>query len=133
MEKYTMKREMVKTSLAPQPIGPYSQAVMTEHLVFASGQVAINPSTGEFCGGDVEAQTRQVMANLASVLEAAGSSLNLVLKTTIFLKDFNDFTRVNSVYGSFFGDQPPARSTVEVSRLPKDAAIEIECIAVKKA
>ncbi len=127
-----MKRETILTKQAPLPIGPYSQAVLTDHLIFASGQVAINPSTGEFVGADIETQTRQVMQNLQAVLNAAGSSLEMVLKTTIFLKDFNDFARVNSVYGSFFGDQPPARSTVEVSRLPKDAAIEIECIALKK-
>ena len=114
---------------APKPIGPYAQAVVSGGLLFTSGQIAIDPATNDMAGTDVESQTRQVLANLAAVLEQAGSSPAKVVKTTIFLADMNDFAIVNSLYGDFFGDHKPARSTVQVSALPKAARIEIELVA----
>ena len=124
-------REVVATTSAPAAIGPYSQAVKVGNLVFCSGQIALDPKTGQLVGGgDVAAQTRQVLANLAAVLEAAGTKMAQVVKTTIFLADMNDFAVVNQVYGESFPGAPPARATVEVSRLPKDARVEIEAIAV---
>ena len=124
-------RDVVSTPAAPAAIGPYSQAVRVANLVFCSGQIALNPKTGQMVGaGDVAAETRQVLANLAAVLEAAGSRLSQVVKTTIFLVDIGDFTVVNQVYGDSFTAAPPARATVEVRRLPRDARVEIEAIAV---
>ncbi|HEX6246104.1 MAG TPA: RidA family protein [Polyangiales bacterium] len=127
-----MQRSIVSTPDAPKAIGPYSQAVRTGQLVFLSGQIPLDPKSGEMVGGaDVEAQTRQVMSNLAAVLSAAGARFEHVVKTTIFLTDLNDFTRVNQIYGAAFeGVSPPARATVQVAALPRGAKVEIEAIAV---
>jgi len=123
-------KEIIATDRAPRAIGPYSQAVRAGSVIFASGQIPIDPATGEFVAGGVAEQTEQVMRNLSAVLEAAGSSLNQIVKTTVFLADLNDFTAMNEVYGRFFGETPPARATVQAARLPRDARIEIEAIAV---
>jgi 2-iminobutanoate/2-iminopropanoate deaminase len=127
-----MQRSIVSTPDAPKAIGPYSQAVRTGQLVFLSGQIPLDPKSGEMVGGDdVEAQTRQVMSNLNAVLSAAGARFEHVVKTTIFLTDLNDFARVNQIYGaSFEGVSPPARATVQVAALPRGAKVEIEAIAV---
>lgn len=124
-----MMREVVNTNNAPAAIGPYSQAIKIGSLVFTSGQIPIDPATGEIVPGDVEAQTEQVLKNLEAVLVAAGSSLDKVVKTTLFIKDMNSFASINEVYAGFFQEAPPARSTVEVARLPKDVLIEIEAVA----
>lgn len=123
-------RERVHTGAAPQAIGPYSQAIKAGGFVFASGQIPIDPQTGEFVSGGVAEQTEQVLKNLAAVLQAAGSGLNQVVKTTVFLASMQEFGAMNEVYGRFFGEPPPARATVEAARLPKDALVEIEAIAV---
>ncbi len=123
-------KDIIATDRAPQAIGPYSQAVRAGSLVFASGQITINPATGEFVAGGIAEQTEQVLRNLSAVFEAAGLSLNQVVKTTVFLVDMDDFTVMNEVYGRFFGQQPPARATVQAARLPRDARVEIEAIAV---
>ncbi|KFZ39472.1 MULTISPECIES: RidA family protein [Thermoactinomyces] len=120
----------VQTDKAPQAIGPYSQAVETGDWIFTSGQIPLTPD-GELVAGGIEEQTRQVLENLKSVLEAAGSGLEHVVKTTIFLRDMNQFQTVNEIYGGYFKEHQPARSCVEVSRLPKDVLIEIEVIAKK--
>lgn len=120
---------IVHTDQAPAAIGPYSQAVVSDGWVFCSGQIALDPSTGEVVGGDAARQADQVMKNLARVLEAAGSSLDAVVKTTIFLADMNDFGAVNEVYAKHLGDHRPARATVAVATLPKSVDVEIECIA----
>lgn len=126
-----MKREIVHTSNAPAAIGPYSQAVKVQGgLVYTAGQIALDPSTGQIIEGDVKAQTRRVMENLKAILEAAGTNLPSVVKTTVFLKDMNEFASMNEVYGEYFKQDPPARSTVEVARLPKDVRVEIEVIAL---
>ncbi len=127
-----MKREIIATDGAPQAIGPYSQGVRAGGLVFFSGQIALDPSTGEMTGGDVAAQTERVMANIAAVLEAAGLSFGDVLKTTIFLVNLADFAVVNEIYGRRFPSAPPARSTVEVKGLPRGALVEIEVIALAR-
>jgi 2-iminobutanoate/2-iminopropanoate deaminase len=126
-----MSRAEVRTEGAPRAIGPYSQAVTTAGagLVFTAGQIGLDPETGALVSGGVEAQTRRTVENLRAVLESAGSGLAHVVKTTVFLADMNDFSKMNVVYGSFFPSLPPARSTVEVRRLPKDALVEIECVA----
>ena len=121
--------DVVATKEAPQAIGPYSQAIKAGGFVFSSGQIAIDPATGNVINGDVAAQTERVMKNLAAVLAAAGSSLNKVVKTTVFLKSMGDFATMNEVYGRHFGNHRPARSTVEVARLPKDVLVEIDVIA----
>ncbi len=126
----TMKKE-IKTQNAPAAIGPYSQAVEANGFIFASGQIAIDPSTGDLSTGGVEEQTRLVLTNLSSVLEAAGSSLQNVVKCTVFLQDMNDFAKMNAIYDEFFDTPYPARAAVEVARLPKDVKVEIEAIAVK--
>jgi 2-iminobutanoate/2-iminopropanoate deaminase len=126
-----MEREIVATDKAPAAVGPYSQAVVVGQFVFTAGQIAIDPQTGQLIRGGIVEETRQVLRNLAGVLEAAGSSLDKVVKTTVFLSDMADFQNVNRVYGEFFPAAPPARSTIEVSRLPLGALIEIEAIAVK--
>lgn len=123
------KKMEVLTSQAPAPIGPYSQAIRTGNLLFCSGQIALDPATGQIAAADVEGQTRRVMENIRAVLAAAGADFGSVVKTTIFLKSMGDFPKVNEIYGSFFGKPAPARSTVEVSRLPKDVLVEIEVIA----
>ena len=121
--------EIIKTTLAPEAIGPYSQAVTAGDLVFCSGQIPLDPATMELVGDTVAEQTEQVLKNLSEVLKAARSGLNKVAKTTVFLKDMNDFVEMNEVYAKFFGDHKPARATVEVARLPKDVMVEIECTA----
>lgn len=122
-------KQIVLTEKAPKPIGPYSQAVKTGNLLFCSGQIALEPN-GNLAATDLEGQTRQVMENMRAVLEAGGASFETVVKTTIFLKDMGDFPRVNEIYGTYFKANPPARSTIEVSRLPKDVSVEIEAIAI---
>lgn len=123
--------EVVRTEHAPKAIGPYSQAVTTQvkKWVFVSGQIPIHPETGEVVQGDIKAQTKQVLENIKAVLFASGSGLEHVLKTTVFLKEMEDFPSMNAVYATYFTSNPPARTTVEVSRLPKDVRIEIECVA----
>lgn len=123
-------KEIVATERAPRAIGPYSQAVRAGNLLFCSGQIPIDPATGEFVSGGVAEQTEQVMRNLSAVLEAAGADLNQVVKTTVFLAEMDDFTAMNEVYGRFFGANPPARATVQAARLPRDAKVEIEAMAV---
>jgi 2-iminobutanoate/2-iminopropanoate deaminase len=123
-------KETITTENAPGAIGPYSQAVKTGNMVFCSGQIPIDPATGEFISNDVAEQTRQVLKNLSAVLEAAGTDLNNVVKTTVFLADMNDFTAMNEIYAEFFSENKPARATVQAARLPRDARVEIECIAV---
>lgn len=122
--------ETVSTDNAPGAIGPYSQAVKTGNLVFCSGQIPIDPATSEFVSNDVAEQTEQVLKNLSAVLEAAGTNLDKVVKTTVFLADMNDFTAMNEVYARYFAENKPARATVQAARLPRDARVEIECIAV---
>jgi 2-iminobutanoate/2-iminopropanoate deaminase len=122
-------KEIISTPNAPAAIGPYSQAVRWNSLVFCSGQIPLDPATGQLVEGGIEAQTARVIENLRAVLEAAGASLETVLKTTIFVKDLNDFAKVNEVYARYFGTNPPARATVEAARLPRDVKVEIEAIA----
>ena len=130
---YTIEgKKIVSTERAPKAIGPYSQAIVIENLVFTAGQVGLDPATMELVEGGVEAQTRQVLTNLRHVLETADSGLNFIVKTTVFLQDMSDFARMNSVYAQFFPENPPARSTVQVAGLPKGALVEIECIALLK-
>jgi 2-iminobutanoate/2-iminopropanoate deaminase len=125
-----MAKEVVRSDRAPLPIGPYSQAIRAGGLLYLSGQIALDPATGQFLAGDIKAQTRRVLQNLAAVLEAAGSSMDRVVKTTVFLKDMNDFGAMNEEYQAMFRELPPARSTVQVARLPRDALVEIELIAL---
>lgn len=122
--------EIVSTENAPSAIGPYSQAVKTGNMVFCSGQIPIDPQTGEFVSNDIVEQTEQVFKNLTAVLEAAGTSLNKVVKTTVFLADMNDFVAMNEVYAKYFNENKPARATVQAARLPRDARVEIDCIAL---
>jgi 2-iminobutanoate/2-iminopropanoate deaminase len=123
-------RDVVATDQAPQAIGPYSQAIRAAGLIFTSGQVAIDPATQQVVPGDVSAQTERVLKNLGAILQAAGSSLEKVLRCTVFLKNMGDFGAMNEVYGRHFKQAPPARSTVEVARLPKDVLVEIDVIAL---
>jgi 2-iminobutanoate/2-iminopropanoate deaminase len=125
-------RRAVSTPSAPQAIGPYSQGVRAGELLFISGQIPIDPATGALIEGDIGAQTHRVMKNLGAILEAGGASYDTVVRTTVFLADMNDFAAMNEVYGSYFAQPAPARATVQVSRLPKDARIEIDVIAVTK-
>ncbi|HEX6287878.1 MAG TPA: RidA family protein [Herpetosiphonaceae bacterium] len=127
----TTQRTVVSTDQAPGAIGPYSQAISTGDLVFCSGQLPMDPGSGQLITGSIEEQTRRVLDNLRAVLEAAGSSLKQVVKTTIFLADMNDFASVNAVYAEYFDQEPPARSTVQAARLPRDARVEIEAIALR--
>lgn len=122
-------KDIVLTDRGPKPIGPYSQAVKSNGFVFVSGQVALDPKTNEFVGADVRQQTERVLENLKAILEASGVSFNHVVKTTVFLKDMNDFSAMNEVYARYFAAAPPARSTVQAARLPKDALVEIDLIA----
>jgi 2-iminobutanoate/2-iminopropanoate deaminase len=124
------ERRIVKTEGAPGAIGPYSQAVVAGGLVYTSGQIPIDPATGQFVEGGVREQTAQVLRNLSGVLEAAGSSLARVVKTTVFLADMDDFAAMNEVYAGFFPEGPPARSTVQAARLPRDARVEIDVVAL---
>lgn len=121
--------QVIQADGAPQAIGPYSQAIKYENLVFISGQIAIDPKTNMFIGGDIRQQTVRVLENIKAILEETGLNLNHVIKTTIYLKNMEDFTQVNEIYSLYFKEHKPARATVEVSRLPKDALIEIEAIA----
>jgi len=123
-------KQIVATDEAPRAIGPYSQAVVAGGLVFASGQIPLDPRTGEFVAGGIREQTEQVMRNLSAVLRAAGSGLERVLKATVYLADMADFAEMNEVYGGFFREEPPARSTVQAARLPRDARVEIDVIAL---
>jgi 2-iminobutanoate/2-iminopropanoate deaminase len=123
-------REVIATDQAPKAIGPYSQAVKAAGLVFTSGQIAIDPATQQVIAGDVAAQTDRVLKNLAAVLKAAGSGMEKVLRCTVFLRNMGDFAAMNEVYGRYFGQAAPARSTVEVARLPKDVLVEIDVIAL---
>jgi 2-iminobutanoate/2-iminopropanoate deaminase len=123
-------RDAVLTERGPKPIGPYSQAIRVSGFLYVSGQVALDPKTGEMTGADIRQQTERTLENVKGIVEAAGSKLSHVVKTTVFLKDMNDFTAMNEVYAKYFTSAPPARSTVQVSRLPKDALVEIEVIAV---
>jgi 2-iminobutanoate/2-iminopropanoate deaminase len=126
----TEGKKIVSTEKAPKAIGPYSQAILAEDLVYTAGQVGLDPATMELVEGSIEAQTRQVLTNLKHVLESADSGLRFVIKTTVFLQDMGDFARMNAVYAEFFPENPPARSTVQVAALPKGALIEIECVAL---
>ncbi|MHA2601034.1 MAG: RidA family protein [Candidatus Thorarchaeota archaeon SMTZ1-83] len=127
-----MKREVVSSEHAPEAIGPYSQAIKAGGFVFCSGQIPSNPDTGELVLGSITDQTRQVLTNLKSVLEAAGTTMENVVKATVFLKDMDDFSEMNSEYSKWFHGEPPARAAVQVARLPKDVGIEIELIALVK-
>jgi 2-iminobutanoate/2-iminopropanoate deaminase len=123
-------RDVISTKEAPQAIGPYSQAIRANGFVFVSGQVAIDPATQQVIGGEVAVQTDRVLKNLSAILKAAGSGLEKVVRSTVFLKNMSDFTAMNEVYGRYFNAAPPARSTVEVARLPKDVLVEIDVIAL---
>lgn len=125
-----MNKRVIHTEKAPKAIGPYSQAIHIGELVYTAGQVALDPATMELVPGGIEEQTRQVLANLTNVLEAAGSGISKVVKTTVFLKDMNDFAKMNAIYAEAFGENPPARTTVAVAGLPKNALVEIECVAL---
>lgn len=126
-----MAKNVILSSAAPAPIGPYSQAVQSGNMLFVSGQIALDPATGTLVTGSIEEETHRVMKNLEAILSEAKFTLAQVVKCTIFLKDMNNFPKVNATYGSYFPSEPPARETVEVSRLPKDVNVEISCIAVK--
>lgn len=127
-----MTRTVIATEKAPKALGPYSAAIQTDQFVFCSGQTGIDPATNELIGPEVEAQTRQVLTNLQNVLESAGSGLDLVVKTTVFLRDMADFPKMNAIYAEFFPSNPPARSTFAVAGLPKNAQVEIEATALKR-
>ena len=125
-----MKKEIVHTDKAPKAIGPYSQAIRTDSMIYTAGQLGLDPATGELVHGFVEEQTRQALTNLKNVLEEAGSTMAHVVKTTVFLKEMIDFSKMNAVYAEFFGENPPARSTIAVAGLPKGGLVEIEVIAL---
>ncbi len=125
-----MDKQIIHTDKAPKAIGPYSQAVRVGDFVYTAGQVALDPATMELVSGSVEEQTRQVLANLTQVLAAAGTDMNKVVKTTVFLQDMGDFAKMNAIYAEAFAENPPARSTVAVAGLPKGALVEIECVAL---
>jgi 2-iminobutanoate/2-iminopropanoate deaminase len=122
-------RDVVLTERGPKPIGPYSQAIKSNGFLFVSGQVALDPKTNEFTGGDIRQQTERVLENLRGIVEAGGSKLGHAVKTTVFLKNIDDFGAMNEVYAKYFASAPPARSTVQVAKLPKDALVEIEVVA----
>jgi 2-iminobutanoate/2-iminopropanoate deaminase len=124
-------KEIIATQNAPKAIGPYSQAVRLNGFVFLSGQIPLDPRSGELVTGSIQVQTERVLENMKAVLQAAGLSFDHIVKTTVFVKDLADFPHMNEVYGKYFGMNPPARSTVEVSRLPRDARVEIEAIAIE--
>ena len=123
-------KNVIVTERAPKAIGPYSVGISANGFVFTSGQLGLDPASGAFAAGGIEAETRQALTNLKAVLEAAGSSLGLVVKTTVFLRDINDFSRMNAVYAEFFTENPPARSAVQVAALPRNGAVEIEAVAI---
>ncbi len=124
------RRDVIRTDRGPQAIGPYSQAIRAGGFVFVSGQLALDPGTGQMILGDTKAQTRQVLQNLSAILEASGTAMSKVVRSTVYLASMDDFGMMNEVYMSFFRDDPPARSTVEVSRLPRDGRVEIDVIAL---
>lgn len=126
-----MKKEVISTSKAPAAVGPYSQAIKVDNFIFTSGQIPFDPETNELVGEDIESQTRQVLKNVTAVLEAAGATLDDVVKTTMFIQNMDDFNTINEIYGEFFTENPPARSAVEAARLPKNVLIEVEVIAIK--
>ncbi len=130
-DKTVLKKEIIKSPNAPKAIGPYSQAVKVGDMLFCSGQIAINPETGEYVKTDVKSEAKQVLENLKAVLNEAGMDFKDVVRATVFLKDINDYSAVNEVYASYFTEKPPARAAVQVGKLPKDVAVEISCIAVK--
>lgn len=123
-------KSIIATESAPKAIGPYSQATQHNGVVYLSGQIPLDPATMQIVEGDITVQTERVMENLKAVLEAAGSSFGQVLKTTVYLKDMGEFAKMNEVYGRYFKENPPARATVEVARLPRDVRVEIECVAI---
>lgn len=123
-------KNVVATDEAPKAIGPYSQAIVYNGVAYLSGQIPLDPATGQVIDGDIVAQTTRVLENLKAVLDASGSSLDRVLKTTVYIQDMREFAKMNEVYGEYFGDKPPARSTIEAARLPRDARVEIDCIAI---
>jgi 2-iminobutanoate/2-iminopropanoate deaminase len=126
-----MDKQVISTSLAPSAIGPYSQAVHAGNLVFVSGQIPIDPATGKLIDDNsIQAQTRRVLQNLTAIVMAAGGSIDSIVKTTVYLRDMNDFAEMNAAYAEFFRMRPPARATIEAARLPRDVSIEIDCIAV---
>jgi len=126
-----MDKHAISTSLAPSAIGPYSQAIRTGNLLFVSGQIPIDPATGKIIDDkSIQAQTRRVLQNLTAIVAAAGGSVDGIVKTTVYLRDMNEFADMNAVYGEFFRIRPPARATVEAARLPRDVSVEIDCIAV---
>ena len=125
-----MSKQVIMSQNAPAPIGPYSQAVEAGNTLYVSGQIALDPKTGELHMTDIESETKWVMNNLLAILEEAGGNFSNVVKCSIFVKDMNNFAKINGVYGSYFADNPPARETVEVARLPKDVNVEISCIAI---
>jgi 2-iminobutanoate/2-iminopropanoate deaminase len=125
-----MNRDVIHTDSAPKAIGPYSQAIRVGDFVFTAGQIALDPATGELAGATIEEQTRRALTNLMAVLEAAGSGMGKVVKTTVFLANLADFAKMNAVYGEFFPGNPPARTTVQVAALPRGALVEIECVAI---
>ncbi|MFN0156989.1 MAG: RidA family protein [Bacteroidota bacterium] len=126
-----MTKQIIKTDKAPGAIGPYSQGVIIDgKMIYTAGQIGLDPATGKLVADDIKTQTRRVMENLKAILEAGGSNLSQVVKTTVFIKDMNEFADMNAVYGEFFPADPPARSTVEVARLPRDVRVEIEAIAL---
>ncbi len=126
-----MPRDIVKTDAAPQALGPYSQAIKANGFVFVSGQTALDPRTGQMVGQDIKTQTRRVLDNIKAVLQAAGTSLDNVVRCSVFLKDMNDFGPMNEEYGSYFKELPPARTTVQAAKLPRDALVEIDAIAMQ--
>ena len=128
---FAQEKKVVATKDAPQPIGPYSQAIKAGGFVFASGQIALDPATGKLIEGDIKAQTERVLKNLSAVLAAAGSSMDRVVRTTVFLRNISDFPAMNEVYGQFFKNEPPSRSTVGVAALPRDALLEIDVVALQ--
>ena len=126
-----MNKRVVRTAETPAPFGPYSQAIVAGDFVFCAGQIALDPATGALVAGGIRHETARVLENLLAVLREAGCSMENVVKTTIYLRDMNDFAAVNEVYGTFFKDNPPARATVQAARLPRDAGVEIDCIALR--
>jgi 2-iminobutanoate/2-iminopropanoate deaminase len=132
MEVTMSEKKVITTDKAPKPIGPYSAGILYDPFVFTAGQAGIDPATGKVVSGGIEAETRQVMHNLQNILIEAGTSMDNVIKTTVFLRDMNDFPRMNAIYGEFFKEKPPARSTIQAAALPMGVAVEIEVIAVKK-
>jgi 2-iminobutanoate/2-iminopropanoate deaminase len=124
-----MNKKFIYTKNAPEPIGPYSQAIQFNNLIFTSGQIPIDPSTGQFIDGDIKAQTKQTIRNIENILTEAGSDISKVIKVTVYLKDINEFTAMNEIYEEYFGKSKPARSTIEAAKLPKGALIELDAIA----